>query len=224
MIYALTKVVLFILYKVFFRFRSEGARNVPAESDKRGVILAPNHASFLDPPLLGISLKRRVTYLAKDYLFRVFFVGWHLRAIGALPIKTRTEDFRSVRALLKALGEGRCVVVFPEGTRSPDGNFKEPETGVGFLAMKSRAWVVPVYLKGTFGAFPKGAKWFKCRPVSVHYGQPFIPAEEPELAANENPYPAVSLRIMAEIKKIKENAEQRGGRRGCDGGSSAVAH
>ncbi len=205
--YGLIKIVLFILYRLFFRFKGFKSNLVPDETDKRGVILAPNHASFLDPPILGISLKRRVTYLAKEYLFRAFFVGWVLRSIGALPIKTEGRDFKSIRDLLRVLTEGKCVVVFPEGTRSLDGNFKNSESGVGFLAVKSQAWVVPVYIQGTFAAFPKGAKWFKCRPVKVFYGEAFIAAMDKGLMSQEDRYMAVSNRIMSEIKKIKSEVE-----------------
>ena len=110
---------LFIAYKVCFSFRSAGSEKVPPETDPRGVILAPNHASYLDPPILGISLKRRVTYLAKEYLFKHGFVGFVLRNIGAYPIKSESgNDFRSIRDLVRLLKDGHCVTVFPEGTRS----------------------------------------------------------------------------------------------------------
>lgn len=207
-VYYVVKIVLFTLYKILFRFKAYGAEKVPLSRD-RGVILAPNHASYLDPPILGISLKRRVTYLAKDYLFKAFFVGWVLRSIEALPIKTETEDFRSIRQLLKVLKEGKCIVVFAEGTRSVDGKLKEPEQGIGFLAAKSQAAVVPVYIEGSFEAYPKGAKRIQCKPIKVYYGEPFIPAEDQVLMSAENPYMAISQKIMAEIRKIKESVDAK---------------
>ena len=210
--YRLIRVVLFITYRLLFRFRCYGAENVPAASDERGVILAPNHASYLDPPLLGISLKRRVTYLAKEYLFRHFFVGWVLRSIGAYPIKTKTNDFRSIRDLIRILHGGHCIVVFPEGTRSEDGRFREPEGGVGFLAIKSKAYVVPVYIKGSYDAFPKGAKRFRCRPIEVYFGDAFVPAASREFLSAGDDYSAVSKKIMQEIGKLKDSAENFGSR------------
>ena len=208
--YRFIRNALFIAYKLCFRFKYFGSDNVPGEQDSRGVILAPNHASYLDPPLTGISLKRRVTYLAKAYLFDNFFVGFVLRSIGAYPIKTESgNDFRSVRDLVRLLKQGHCVTVFPEGTRSETGEFGEPESGIGFLAMKSGAWVVPVYIKGSYAAFPKGAKGFKCKPIEVHFGQAFIPAENKEWAAMEDPYTAVSQRIIQDIKILKEKSEAK---------------
>ena len=204
--YWLTKVVLSITYKLFFGFKSFGSENIP--NDARGVIFTPNHASYLDPPLIGISTERHVTYLAKEYLFRVFILRTLLRWLGVLPIKSESQDFRSMRQLLRILKEGKRIVVFPEGTRSLDGNFKSVEGGVGFLALKSETWVVPTYIRGTFDALPKGAKWFKCAPVRIYYGKPFIPAFNKELLNCADLYLAVSEVIMAEVKKIKEEVER----------------
>lgn len=202
--YRFIRVVLYIAYRLLFRFRHFGSEKVPSEKDPRGVILAPNHASYLDPPILGISLKRRVTYLAKQYLFEHGFVGFVLRNIGAYPIKSESaNDFRSIRDLIRILKQGACVVVFPEGTRSEDGHFKEPEGGIGFLAVKSGAWVVPVYIEGSYRAFPKGtSKPRYGTPIGVHYGEAFVPAERGE-GSDADHYLAVGRRIMDEIKKIK---------------------
>lgn len=204
--YDCVKYTLLALYKILFRFRHEGSRKIPPPSDKRGVILASNHASYLDPPAIGLSAERRITFLAKEYLFRTFLVGPVLRGLGAYPIKTQADDFRTIRQLLKILEQGRCVAVFPEGTRSSDGRLKEAESGIGFLAVKSASWVVPVYIQGTFQAFPRQARWIRCRPVKVYYGDGFIPAEDAELMRSGNPYAAVSARIMADIRKLKETA------------------
>ncbi len=207
MFYRLIRAVLFIFYKLFFRFQFFGSEQVPDLNDPRGVILAPNHASYLDPPLLGISLRRRVTYLAKSYLFDHFFVGFVLRSIGAYPIKSESgNDFRSIRDLVRLLKSGHCITVFPEGTRSENGEFHEPEGGIGFLAMKSAAWVVPVYIQGSYAAFPKGAKNFKSHPIKVYFGEAFIPAENSAFVAM-NDHLAVSQDIMKRIKEIKQRVE-----------------
>ena len=204
--YRLIRCALSIIYRLCFRFEVFGSERVPREPDARGVILAPNHSSFLDPPILGISLQRPVTYLAKEYLFGTIFVGWVLRSIGAFPIKTRTDDFRTIRKLVRILKEGRCVVIFPEGTRSLDGEFREPESGVGFLAAKSKAWVVPVYIEGTFEAFPKGKNFFKYHPIRVYYGSPFIPDADHATLGDSDPYSAISRRIMKEIENLKQGS------------------
>ncbi|MBI3252992.1 MAG: 1-acyl-sn-glycerol-3-phosphate acyltransferase [Candidatus Omnitrophica bacterium] len=208
--YGFIKAVLFIAYKIFFRFRCYGSENIPGPDDPRGVILAANHASFLDPPLIGISSERRVTFLAKNYLFKAFFVGSILRGIGSFPIKTGANDFKTIRGLIRLLEAGRCLLVFPEGTRSPDGQFREPEGGVGFLAAKSRAVVVPVYIRGSFEAFPKGARFFRCHPIEIRFGKAFVPVLEKETAGEgADPYLAVSQSIMEAIKKLAVESSPR---------------
>ena len=201
--YRLAQVVLWILYRFFFQIEVHGSVGVP--NDGRGTILAPNHASYLDPPILGISLEKPVSYLAKEYLFKVFILKSLLRALGVLPVKSEREGFRSLRQILRLLKEGRQVVVFPEGTRTRDGGFQSAEGGVGFLALKSEAHVVPVYIRGSFEAWPKGRDFFKCRPIAVFFGKSFTPSTQPDLCeAGGAGYQAVADRIMSEIKRIKE--------------------
>ena len=155
--YTLVRDSLHVFFLLYLRFKTGGLENIPRDS--RGVILAPNHASYLDPPAVAVAIKRHVAFMAKDYLFRKPVLGRALRWLGVLPIKTTKEDFRSVRELIRKLKQGYWIVVFPEGTRSSDGRFKEPEAGIGFLAMKSGAWVVPIYVGGAYEAFPRQSKW-----------------------------------------------------------------
>ena len=203
--YHFIKIALFILFKLCFRFRSYGGEKIPM--DERGVILAPNHSSYLDPPAAVVALKRRATFLAKEYLFKVPVFGTALYWIGVLPVKSETDEFRSIRQVIRALRDGKMIVVFPEGTRSADDALREAEGGVGFLAVKSAAWVVPVYISGTFKAFPRQRKMFRPHPVSTHYGEPFIPAQTPEIMNDPDPYLATGRRIMAAIRRIKEEAD-----------------
>ncbi len=177
--------------------------------DGRGVILASNHASFLDPPIFGITIRPHITFLAKDYLYKPFFFGSIMHWLGTLPIKSDSDskDFRTIRDLLRVLAAGERIVVFPEGTRTPDGNFQAVEGGIGFLAVKSRSWVFPAYIKGSYEAYPRHQKFFKCSPVSITYGEPFIPAEDPEVMKAADPYMRAAERVMEEIKKIKVRVE-----------------
>ncbi|OIO38931.1 MAG: hypothetical protein AUJ71_01900, partial [Candidatus Omnitrophica bacterium CG1_02_49_16] len=142
--YKLMQVVLFAFYRTFFDFKYYGANNVP--EDSRGVIFTPNHASFLDPPIFGISLKMQIHYLAKEYLFKVFGLKHPLYWLGVLPIKSESDDIRSMRMVIRALKEGKRLVIFPEGTRSVDGQFRDVEAGAGFIAVKSGAYVMPAYI------------------------------------------------------------------------------
>lgn len=204
-VYGVVWSICFGLYKLFFFFGASNSEAVERLPKGEGVIVTPNHTSYLDPPLVGISLKRRVTFLAKEYLFGAPVVGFVLRSISALPIKSQKDDLRSLRELIRALRSGACVVVFPEGTRSEDGRLKDPEIGVGFLAIKSASWVVPAYISGTYRAFPKGVKFFRPAKVDIRYGKPFKPAEDPAILGADDPYRATVERIMAEIRGLQSS-------------------
>ncbi|MCG3176193.1 MAG: 1-acyl-sn-glycerol-3-phosphate acyltransferase [Candidatus Omnitrophica bacterium] len=208
-VYYTVKIVLYTLYKLFFWFGSRNGSVVDALPRTEGVIIAPNHASYLDPPIIGISLGRRVTFLAKEYLFKAPVVGFVLRSISAFPIKSQKDDLRSLRELIRVLKNGACVVVFPEGTRSENGELKDPEIGVGFLALKSAAWVVPAYISGTYRAFPKGVKFFRPAKVDIRYGRPFRPAEDPAITGSADPYRATVDRIMDEVRRLRTEASAR---------------
>lgn len=209
-VYGVVWSICFALYKLFFFFGSSNSAVVDGLPPGEGVIVTPNHTSYLDPPLVGISLKRRVTFLAKEYLFGAPMVGFVLRSISALPIKSRKDDLRSLRELIRVLRAGACVVVFPEGTRSEDGRLKDAEIGVGFLAIKSACWVVPACILGTYRAFPKGVKLFKPAKVNIRYGRPFKPSEDPTILRSDDPYRATVERIMAEIRQLQQVAESQG--------------
>lgn len=206
--YWLVRNSLSLFCKVYFRFTSHGREHIPPVGDPRGVILAPNHASYLDPPAVGVGSPRHVTFLAKEYLFRAPIFGRCLHWLGCYPIKSQEDDFRSIRQLIRLLRAGHCVTVFPEGTRSQDGKLQKAEPGVGFLAMKSAAAVVPAYIRGSFEAYPRRGRFIRPCKVSIHFGRAFVPAEDPVLRADPDPYGAVSRRILEEIRALKESVEK----------------
>jgi 1-acyl-sn-glycerol-3-phosphate acyltransferase len=122
------------------------------------MIVASNHASFVDPPLIGGVLPIRLRYLSKESLFRVPLLGFLIRTLGAVPV-TREDSQRAgavMKLLLSLLKRGESVLLFPEGSRSADGRLKPLEAGVAYLSVKSGVPVLPVYVKGSFEVWPKG--------------------------------------------------------------------
>jgi len=156
-------------FKLYFRWRVYGVENVPKSGP---LILASNHASFLDPPLVGSALPREINYLARDTLFRFPVIGWLLREVNAVPVDREGGGAAGLKAILDRLLAGNGIILFPEGTRTIDGNLQKPRAGIGLTVIKSDAPVVPVRIFGTYEALGKRDKFPRPHKVSVIFGQP----------------------------------------------------
>src|SRR2546430_14130606 len=130
------------------------------------VILAINHQSFLDPPLAGNACDRAIFYLAKKSLMDVPLLGWLLPKLNVIPVNLE-GDRSALKALLRILRAGECALVFPEGTRTPDGTLQPGLPGVGLLIAKTRAPVVPMRIFGAYEASPIGGKIRLRRPITL---------------------------------------------------------
>jgi len=152
--YAFVKNMFRLFFTLYNRLEVSGLDNMPG-----GVttIVASNHASYVDPPLIGGVFPGRLRYLAKESLFRVPILGFFIKVLGAVPV--RREDSQRAGAVMKLLltliGNGECVLLFPEGSRTPDGRIKSLEGGVAYLSVKTGVPVLPVYIGGSFEAWPK---------------------------------------------------------------------
>ncbi|HEY0456921.1 MAG TPA: lysophospholipid acyltransferase family protein, partial [Verrucomicrobiae bacterium] len=157
------------LYRFYFGWRVYGSEDVPLSGP---VILASNHASYLDPPLVGSGLHRDINYLARENLFRFPVVGFILRKVNAVPVDRDGGGASGLRAILERLLAGGAIILFPEGTRTRDGNLQPARSGIGLTVIKSGAPVVPVRVFGTFEAFNRFHKFPRARTVIVKYGKP----------------------------------------------------
>lgn len=144
-----------ILFKLVWRFRRHGMEHRP----RRGAhIIVANHQSHFDPVITGISIYPSIVRsLARDSLFRVPVLGIVIRMLGAIPLKRGESDTGAMRVALATLEKGQSVVLFPEGTRTPDGDIGEFKTGFMLLVKRSRCPVLPIAIDGAFDVFPKGA-------------------------------------------------------------------
>jgi 1-acyl-sn-glycerol-3-phosphate acyltransferase len=159
------------LFATYFRWRVHYAERVPRHGP---VILASNHASFLDPPLVGAGLPREINYLARESLFRYPGIGWLLRAVNSVPVNRDGGGGAGLKAILDRLLKGGGIILFPEGTRTRDGQLQPARSGVGLTVIKSTAPVVPVRVCGTFQAFGRHVRFPRPHPVTVTYGQPML--------------------------------------------------
>jgi 1-acyl-sn-glycerol-3-phosphate acyltransferase len=158
-----------VVFATYFRWRVYHPERVPATGP---VILAANHASILDPPLVGSGLSRQVNYMARASLFRVPAIGALLRSWTAVPVDRDGGSASGLRAILDRLQQGGAIVLFPEGTRTLTGRLQPARSGIGLIVLKSSAPVVPVRVFGTFAAWPKPRRWPLPRQVAVKYGLP----------------------------------------------------
>ena len=198
------------MYATYFRWRVFDAENVPL---KGGVILASNHASFLDPPLVGSGLKRDINYLARESLFRFPGIGALLRSWNAVPVDRDGGGAKGLKAILDRLLAGGGIILFPEGTRTKDGKLQPARSGVGLTVIKSSAPVVPVRVFGTFEAYGRHLKFPRPYPIMVKYGRPLnfeklrAEAKTCDKARLKVIYQEVADEIMAAIAKLEPKAD-----------------
>lgn len=190
----------------YFGWRTAGWENVPREGP---VILASNHASFADPPLVGSVCPRPISYLGRESLFSNPLFGWVLRSVGAVPVDRDGTSGKGLKTILERLLLGDGIVLFPEGTRTRDGGFQPARAGVGLVVLKSGAPVVPARVFGTYEAFGRHHRIPRPRPVAVRLGRPMrFEAEVAEAAQAARPrvkelYQKVADDIMAAIGRLE---------------------
>ncbi len=193
-------------FKIYFRAEWFNAERVPATGP---VILASNHASILDPPLVGTGLDRGISYLARESLFRFPGVGWVLRNWDAVPVDRAGGGARGLKAIMDRLLAGGGIILFPEGTRTLDGKLQPARSGIGLTVIKSKAPVVPVRVFGTFGAYGKDMLIPRPRKIRAKYGVPMdFAAQRAEAkicskARLKEIYQEVANEIMAQLAKLE---------------------
>ncbi len=199
MIYYFTYFFTKFLSLLWFPRNVKNLENMPP---KGAFILASNHISNLDPPILGISTRRPLHYMAKSELFKNPLVGWWLKKLGAFPIKRGEADFGALKEALKFLKKGEPVLVFVEGTRRIGDTPSRAQSGAGFLAMKANAPVLPVYISGSQHVMPPGSKGFHRSGVTITYGKPFTVS--PSLS-----YQQASQEILEHIYYLAGTSKQK---------------
>jgi 1-acyl-sn-glycerol-3-phosphate acyltransferase len=201
-LYPVLKRGLVAVGRAWFRLSATGADRVPREGK---LILAANHLSVLDPALIGCVCPRELDYMAKAELFRIPGFAGLIRRLNAHPVDRTGSDSAALRLALRLLGEGRAVLVFPEGTRGTEGRLRPAKAGTGMLAALSEAPVVPVYVQGTGRALPRGAVVPRPVRVTVTFGAPLRFAR----GRGRTRYQEISDEIMAAIGRLKTDAERR---------------
>ena len=167
------------------------------------LILAVNHSSFFDPPLAGICSRRGVYYLARKSLLKWPFFGPLFPAMNVIPVERDGNDMSALREVIKKIKEGNGVVLFPEGTRSKDGNIQPARAGIGLVIAKTGAPVLPMRIFGAFDAFPKNSKRLHFTQITVVIGEPLVFDPNDLASATRETYQMLSDRVMEAIAALK---------------------
>ena len=184
-----------------FQTKGFGTQNIPETGP---FVVAANHASFLDPYLIGFtSLKREVGFMAKEELFRVPLFGRIIRYCGAFPVKRGTRDQEAIQNFHDFLHSGKPLVIFIEGTRTLTGELQAAKKGSGMLIYNAKVPVIPAYIAGTFHCWPKGKLLPRMGKTSVSYGPP-VPLEDLYgQKAEKATYAKIADRVMEHVAKLK---------------------
>jgi 1-acyl-sn-glycerol-3-phosphate acyltransferase len=158
-----------IVASVFFDLKAYGLENVPKTG---GALMVANHASYLDPALVGVRIYRPLSFMAKSELFDIPVFGWIIRHCNAFPVQQGKGDRAAIEQTIQTLKSGHILNLFPEGSRTADGQLQKIQKGVALIAKRAGVPIVPAVLIGSFEAWPKGRVIFQSHPVRVLYGPP----------------------------------------------------
>jgi 1-acyl-sn-glycerol-3-phosphate acyltransferase len=195
-----------------FRVRCTGMHNLPAEG---GVLVVANHQSHLDPPLVGLASRRRMNYLARASLFVFPPFRWLIHSLDAIPIDREGIGVGGIKESLRRLKRGEIVVMFPEGTRSRDGEIGTFHAGFATLAVRSKAAILPVAVDGAFDAWPRRLRFPRLGNVHVHYGAPLMPADIAKLSDGEL-QAEVERRVRECLETVRRHPQFAHKRQGVD--------
>jgi 1-acyl-sn-glycerol-3-phosphate acyltransferase len=152
-----------------FDLKVFGAEHVPRQG---GVLLVANHQSYLDPVLVGVRLPRPLSYIAKSELFENRHAARLLRWLNGFPVRQGSIDIGAVRETIARLRSGHALTIFPEGSRTFNGEMLPMERGVALVVRRAKVLVIPVAIHGSYQAWPMSRTIFRPRKISLLYGPP----------------------------------------------------
>lgn len=174
-VYSCSRAFLRVAFSLTGGLKVFGKENVPSGGS---LIVASSHASHLDPMILGAAFDRPLHFMARKTLFDTPGFAWLIRQNFAFPLDREGDPRDALRAFGARLEGGNAVVMFPEGTRTPDGALQEMKQGVGMLAVRNLAPVLPVYIWGSYYAWPRGKAYPSPHALRVYIGEPIAPSSD----------------------------------------------
>jgi 1-acyl-sn-glycerol-3-phosphate acyltransferase len=169
------------------------------------VIIASNHMAYVDPPFIGAVTPRELFYLAKAELFSNPLFGWLIKKYNAIPVTRGAFDRKAITQAVELLKEGKALLLFPEGTRSRDGNFLEPKLGIGMIALEARVPIVPAYISNSNRLL---FSFLRRKRLIIGFDYPIGRSWLDEVPKNKEGYKSIGQEIMRRIGRLKEKIEK----------------
>ena len=185
--------------RLFFRFRVIHRERMIQSGP---AILTMNHQSYLDPPLAGIACDRAIYFLARRTLLDAPLLDWLLPKLNVVPVNQNGVDRSAIKALIRVLKAGNAVLVFPEGSRTLDGNLQPAEPGLGLVIAKTLAPVVPMRIFGAHEALPRGGGGLHFVPITIVIGEPIFFSADDLGPPGKNLYQRLGQRVMDAIAAL----------------------
>lgn len=202
--YRITVSLMYVFFKIFYKHKIYGALHFfPGKA-----IIAPNHASFFDPPIIGASAPEEVSFLAKGSLFEHPFFSFLITNLNAFPVTGTAQELHAFKVICKLLDENKKVVIFPEGNRTFDGNMGTIKQGVAMLALRNHAPIIPTYIAGTFEAWNRDNSYPKFfGHTACVFGSAIDPKDFAHLSKKEA-QEALTEKLTQSLTQLREWYEQ----------------
>jgi 1-acyl-sn-glycerol-3-phosphate acyltransferase len=205
LVHPIYRTVVFIAKMMFYELfdgNIYGDEHVPRHGP---CLIACNHLSFLDPPCIGSAVHcREVFSIARKTLFRTKFRSWLFGNMNCIPLRREEGDVGAIRRALQLLRDGKCLMIFPEGTRSHDGHTSSYRAGVGLLACKTKIPVIPCKIFGTFDIMQRGSKFFDWnKKAQIVFGQPLLPRDYMDSGSSHWSHKRAAETIMAAMENLR---------------------
>lgn len=204
-LYGFCEIIFPWIFKIWLRWELFGRENIPAEGP---VVIAANHLSLLDPPVLGAAATRKVHFMAKSELFKPAWFGALIRKLGAFPVRRGAMDRDAIKTGLTILKENKVLAVFPEGTRSKTGELGRAGGGAFMMAVKCKAKIVPAYIYGT--DLKRHPGWPKVRVI---FGKPM--EYDPDMGTGRESLDELGASWKEELLKLRKAVAIEDGNHRC---------
>lgn len=199
LLYSISHVVSYFVCKLYFRTTAKGLENIPRTGP---AIIASNHASYLDPFLVAALIPRQANFMARNDLWNKRILAWWIPRLHGFPIRRTILDREAIQTALDILAQEQILILYPEGTRTMTGKLLPVLPGIGILAYRSKAPVIPAYIVGSFAVMSRNEKFPKPKKVTVYNGAPISLQAELNAPEQKETYQKIAAKIMDGIRAL----------------------